>query len=178
MTVKGGATGVKDAAGIALAADRTWTFTTAGGGGGTTSFLSDLAYTSTANGWGPVEKDRSNGEAGLGDGLPLTLNGVVYAKGLGGHAASDIRYNLAGNCSTFSVSVGLDDEVGGNGSLIFTILADGVQLWTSGVMTGTSATQSTTQSVTGRTQLQLVLGTNGSTEYDHGDWADAKVTCG
>ena len=94
---------------------------------GTTSFLSDLAYTSTANGWGPVEKDRSNGEAGLGDGLPLTLNGVVYAKGLGGHAASDIRYNLAGNCSTFSVSVGLDDEVGGNGSLIFTILADGVQ---------------------------------------------------
>jgi hypothetical protein len=34
-TIKGGASGVKDAAGNALAADRTWTFTTASAGGGT-----------------------------------------------------------------------------------------------------------------------------------------------
>jgi hypothetical protein len=34
-TIKGGANGVKDAAGNALAADRTWTFTTAAAGGGT-----------------------------------------------------------------------------------------------------------------------------------------------
>ena len=155
-TVKGGASGAKDAAGNALAADRTWTFTTAAATGGTTSYLSDLAWTSTANGWGPVEKDRSNGEATAGDGLPMTLAGVVYAKGLGGHAASDIRYTMGGTCTSFTVKAGLDDEVGSNGSLIFTILADGVQLWTSGVMTGASATQTATVSVTGRTQLQLV----------------------
>ncbi|HEY7132013.1 MAG TPA: PQQ-dependent sugar dehydrogenase, partial [Candidatus Limnocylindrales bacterium] len=47
----------------------------------TTAYLSDLAYTVTANGWGPVEKDRSNGEQAAGDGGPLTLNGTVYAKG-------------------------------------------------------------------------------------------------
>ena len=43
-------------------------FTVAGGGGGTTCFLSDLPYTVTANGWGPVEKDKSNGENAAGDG--------------------------------------------------------------------------------------------------------------
>ena len=58
---KGGTGGIKDVAGNVLAADVTWTFTTAAAGG-TTSYLSDLAYTVTANGWGPVEKDRSNGE--------------------------------------------------------------------------------------------------------------------
>ncbi|WP_457973269.1 Ig-like domain-containing protein [Arthrobacter sp. D1-17] len=36
-TIKGGSTGVKDAAGNALAADRTWTFTTATAGGGDTT---------------------------------------------------------------------------------------------------------------------------------------------
>ena len=44
---------------------------------------SDLAYTVTANGWGPVEKDKSNGEQAAGDGKPMTLNGTVYAKGSG-----------------------------------------------------------------------------------------------
>ena len=32
----------------------------------TVFYLSDRTWTSMANGWGPVEKDRSNGEAGAG----------------------------------------------------------------------------------------------------------------
>ena len=51
------------------------------------------------NGWGPVEKDQSNGEAGATDGATITLNGVTYAKGLGAHAGSDVRYALNGACS-------------------------------------------------------------------------------
>ena len=53
-------------------------------------FLSDLAWKSATNGWGPVEKDNSNAEQGAGDGNPITLNGVAYPKGLGMHAAADI----------------------------------------------------------------------------------------
>jgi hypothetical protein len=178
VRTKGGATGVADVAGNRLVADATSTFTTAtAGGGGTTSYLSDLAYTVTANGWGPVEKDRSNGEQAAGDGLPLTLNGTVYAKGLGAHAASDIRYAMNGACTSFTVKVGLDDEVGSNGSLIFQVFADGTKLADSGVMTGATATKTFTVDVTGRTTLQLVLGSNGVTDYDHGDWADAQLTC-
>ena len=140
-------------------------------------YLSDLAYTVDANGWGPPEKDHSNGEQGAADGGPLTLNGTVYAKGIGAHAASDIRYTMNGTCTSFSAKVGVDDEVGTNGSLVFQIFADGTKLFDSGTMTGASATQTATVDVTGKTTLQLVLALNGDCRFDHGDWADAKLTC-
>ncbi|GKV73696.1 Ig-like domain-containing protein [Pseudarthrobacter sp. NCCP-2145] len=49
-TIKGGSTGAKDAAGNALASDKTWTFTTAtaGGGGGTPE---TVTLTATADSW-------------------------------------------------------------------------------------------------------------------------------
>jgi hypothetical protein len=175
--VKGGASGVKDVAGNALAADVTWTFTTASTGG-TTSYLSDLAYSVVANGWGPVEKDRSNGEQAAGDGLPLTINGTVYAKGLGTHAVSDIRYTMSG-CTVFSATVGVDDEVGNLGSVVFQVFTDGTKVYESAVLTGANPGSAITVDVTGKTSLQLVV-TNGgdNLNYDHADWADAKLTCG
>jgi hypothetical protein len=48
-TIKGGASGVKDAAGNALAADRTWTFTTAAPGGGGTTPPQTVTLTATAD---------------------------------------------------------------------------------------------------------------------------------
>ena len=166
------------AAGNRLAADVTWTFTTAAASS-TTAYLSDLAYTVTANGWGPVEKDRSNGELPGGDGRPLTLNGTVYPKGLGVHAASDVRYAANGACTAFTVKVGVDDESGSSGSVVFQVYGDAVKLADSGVMTGASATQTLTVDLTGRTTLRLVV-TNGGdgADDDHADWADAQVTCG
>ena len=44
-TIKGGASGVKDAAGNAMAADKTWAFTTAAAGGGTTTQTVTLTAT-------------------------------------------------------------------------------------------------------------------------------------
>ena len=48
-TIKGGSTGVKDAAGNALASDKTWTFTTAPAGGGGTP--ETVTLTATADSW-------------------------------------------------------------------------------------------------------------------------------
>ena len=58
--------------------------------------VSDLLWASEQNGLGPAERDRSNGEGGAADGAPITLNGVTYAKGVGAHAHSEIRIELAG----------------------------------------------------------------------------------
>ena len=142
-------------------------------------YLSDASWTSASNGWGPVEKDRSNGDRAAGDGAPITLNGTSYPKGLGVHAASDVRYALGGKCSRFKASVGIDDEVGSNGTIEFRVFADGTQVYSSGVMTGASATKSVDVSVTGANELRLVV-TNGgdNIDYDHGDWAMARVECG
>src|SRR4029078_12349823 len=57
----------------------TFTATYSGGGGGggsSTTYLSDLTPVSATNGWGPYEKDMSNGEQAAGDGRTLTLNGT------------------------------------------------------------------------------------------------------
>ncbi len=144
-------------------------------------YLSDLNWLSATNGWGPVERDRSNGETALGDGRPITLNGVVYAKGLGAHAHSEILYNLGGNCSRFQAAVGLDDEVDHQtewGSVVFRVLADGVQIFNSGVMRGNSPTQWVDVDVNGRQELQLVITDAGDNNYyDHADWADARLVC-
>lgn len=177
--ILGGPPGVQDAAGNPLAADFVWSFTTATSGTPSVSYLSDLAWTSAQNGWGPVERDRSNGEQLPGDGLTLTLNGVSYSKGLGAHAASDIRFALGGTCTTFEASVGVDDEVTANGSLVFEVWGDGAKLYDSGLMTAATATAPVSVSVSGRAELRLVITDAGDGNVgDHGDWADARITCG
>lgn len=144
-------------------------------------FLSDLNWVTATNGWGPVERDQSNGESAAGDGRTLTLNGVTYAKGLGAHANSEIVYSLEANCSRFQAVVGLDDEIDTQtqwGSVVFQVFADGVSLFNSGLMRGNSSSQQVDVDVTGRQQLRLVIGDGGdNVYYDHANWADARLVC-
>ncbi len=143
-----------------------------------TKFISDGAWTTISNGWGPVEKDRSNGDNNALDGRPLTLGGVVYAKGLGVHAGSEVRYPLHARCSSFQAQVGVDDEVGSRGSVVFQAWADGAKLFDSGVMTGATATKSLAVDVSGRQELVLTVTDGGNgIGSDHADWANARVTC-
>ena len=146
-------------------------------GGGSTVYLSDLTRVSAVNGYGLFEYDRSNGDFQSGDGKIMSLNGVKYDRGLGVHANSEIVYNLDKLYSQFEAKVGVDDEVGGAGSVVFQVWADGQKLFDSGVMTGDSATQTVKVDVAGKSQLKLVV-TNGGDDIgaDHGDWADAKLT--
>ncbi|MCU1329156.1 MAG: alpha-galactosidase, partial [Bryobacterales bacterium] len=83
-------------------------------------------------------------------------------------------------CTAFTTDVGVDDEVGSNGSVIFQVWVDGTKQYDSGLMTGATATKTATLTLSGNTELRLVItdgGTNGINS-DHGDWAAAKITCG
>ena len=175
VVIKGGSAGIKDLAGNALAADHTWNFSTAEA---TSRYLTDLPYSVTKNGYGPAEKDRSNGGIVAGDGQTITLNGAKYQKGLGVHAGSEVRHLMNGACRTFTAAIGLDDEVGANGTVLFEVWADGSRLYTSGRMTGSMATKTVNVSVAGRKELVLVMTDSGDgPSYDHGDWANAKLDC-
>jgi Domain of unknown function (DUF4347)/NPCBM/NEW2 domain/Glucose / Sorbosone dehydrogenase/FG-GAP-like repeat/Calx-beta domain len=145
----------------------------------TTTYLSNLPWTSTTNGWGPAERDKSNGEAAANDGTILSLDGVPYSKGIGAHANSQITFNLGGAYNSFFAYVGVDDEVGTKGSVVFQILADGVSLFDSGIMTGSSNTQLANVNVTGKQTLTLIVtpGNDGDA-FDHADWADAQLVVG
>ncbi|GAA4613256.1 NPCBM/NEW2 domain-containing protein [Actinoallomurus liliacearum] len=143
-----------------------------------TSYLSDLTWVRSANGWGPVEKDRSNGETGAADGHPITINGVVYQKGLGAHAPSSIEYYVAKRCTAVSADVGVDDEKTQNGSVTFEIWADGAKVADSGLLTTADPAEHLTADVSGARFVRLIVTDGGNgTDSDHADWADAKVTC-
>jgi len=140
-------------------------------------YLSNLSWTSATNGYGPVERDMSNGEQAQGDGKTITLNGQTFAKGLGTHGSADVRYGISG-CTRFQTAVGVDDEVGSYGSVTFQVYLDGAKAFDSGVMTGTSATKSLSLDATAKSELRLVVTNGGNNiDYDHADWAGASVTC-
>ncbi len=139
-------------------------------------YLSDLTPTAISNGYGPYEKDKSNGEDLAGDGKTLTLNGVTYEGGLGVHAPSDLTFALGGKYATFISDIGLDDEVGSNGSVVFQVFLDGAKAYDSGKMTGATATKSLAINVAGKSTLRLVVTTGGDNfNFDHSDWAGARL---
>lgn len=144
----------------------------------TTVYLSDLNPTFAQNGSGPYERDTSNGELAAGDGNPIRLNGVTYTKGLGVHAYSELRYNLAGGgYDRFLASVGVDDEVNNSGSVVFQVWAGGTKLYDSGTMGGATATKNVDVSIAGQSEIRLIVTDSGNGDaYDHADWAMARIT--
>ncbi|MGK5739315.1 NPCBM/NEW2 domain-containing protein [Micromonospora sp. URMC 103] len=141
-----------------------------------TSYLSDLTWLYAENGWGPVERDLSNGETAAGDGEPLTIAGTVHAKGLGSHAPSRIGYFLDSRCSRFTVTVGIDDEVGDRGRVRFEVWGDGVNLATAEA-TGSGAGVPLDVAVSGVDVVELRTDPVDGQNYDHADWATPVITC-
>ncbi|MEV6521887.1 NPCBM/NEW2 domain-containing protein [Longispora sp. NPDC051575] len=143
------------------------------------TWASDLTWVESSNGWGPVERDRSNGEDDGGDGAPLTLAGTVYPKGLGAHADSTVTYHLDRKCGRFTATVGVDDEIADYGSVVFAVKVDGVEKYRSPLMTGTSTPVPVSVDITGARLVDLVVTDGGDGKGgDHADWAAARFACG
>jgi len=140
--------------------------------------VSSLPFLSATNGWGPVERDTSNGEAAVGDGKPITIGGVQYAKGLGTNAVSDVQVYLAGKCTRFTASVGVDAEAGNSGTVTFAVSVDGKTLATTPVLKGNQPAATIDVPVTGGQVLDLLVGDGGDGNgLDHADWAVPTLTC-
>jgi hypothetical protein len=143
-----------------------------------TAYASDQPFLTEANGWGPVERDQSNGETGSGDGHPLTIGGTVYDKGLGMNATAKVTIDIQGRCTRFEAHVGVDDENAGKGSVTFTVLGDGRQLAATGVLKGGAAAVDLSADTTGVQTLTLSVGDGGDgNAFDHADWGTAALTC-
>ncbi len=138
-------------------------------------YITNLNSDSSSNGWGPAEIDQSNGENGSDDGGLITLNGVGYSRGLGVHAESSISYKLDGKFERFLSDIGVDDEVGNSGSVIFSVFLDSLEIYNSGLMNGSSDTKSIDIGVAGGDLLTLTVSPNGNNELDHASWGGARL---
>ena len=144
---------------------------------GSATYLSNISpMGKVTNGWGAMELNASNGEKKAGDGHPMSLDGLPYVSGLGVHANSTVTYDLGGNFFSFVSDIGVDDEVGSKGSVVFQVFADGTKIFDSGKMTGASPTQTVNLDVSGVNQLKLVVTNAGDgNANDHADWANAQL---
>ncbi|MFE0172784.1 NPCBM/NEW2 domain-containing protein [Streptomyces sp. NPDC059002] len=142
------------------------------------SALGDLPWISATNGWGPVERNTSNGENVGGDGNPITIGGKVYAKGLGTHALSSVEFYAGATCEKVTAQVGLDDEKLLKGTVVFEIWADGRKAAATGVLTNAMPAQELSADVSGAQVVRLVVTDGGDgNDSDHADWADATLSC-
>jgi hypothetical protein len=143
-----------------------------------TIYASDQPFLTSTNGYGPIGRDQSNGEADAQDGNPLTVGGTVYDKGLGTHAPARVEIDVQGRCTRFEAQVGVDDEVTGQGSVTFTVLGDGRQLAATDVVRSGQAAVGITADLTGVHTLTLAVGDGGDGKnFDHADWGVARITC-
>ncbi|NQX67244.1 NPCBM/NEW2 domain-containing protein [Paenibacillus alba] len=147
-------------------------------------YLSDLNWLNASSGWLDVKKDKS-----IGGNAMILKNGaedLSFAKGLGTHANSTIKYDLTGaDYEIFSTFIGVDKEVNGgsnSGSIQFKISGvkndDTIEsLYAGSTMWESQNAKFVKVNVKGYKQLILEVADSGNgNSEDHGDWADAKLT--
>ncbi|HLH56556.1 MAG TPA: NPCBM/NEW2 domain-containing protein [Verrucomicrobiae bacterium] len=128
----------------------------------------DLQY--AEQGWGEPGVNKS------ADGHPLFIDGKRFEHGFGTHAVSSLRIALEGRAERFTAIVGVDDEVGQRGSVIFKVIGDTKTLWESGVLHGGDPAKEVSVDLRGVKRLILFVGDAGNgIDFDHADWAEAKI---
>ncbi|MFE2560645.1 sulfatase-like hydrolase/transferase [Streptomyces sp. NPDC059352] len=145
-------------------------------------YLSDLPWIHAVNGWGPVERDRSNGRNAAGDGTAIAFGGTTYTKGIGVHAYSDVAFHLGGAGGRFTALVGIDDFSAAQssaGATRATVYGDDRVLVTTPTLTAATGPVPVDVDVRGVRVLRLeVADANARTSFDHTSWALAHVTVG
>lgn len=157
----------------------------------------ELALLSGARHWledvVPSYEASAKGAVRLGesvDGHSLTINGNVYAHGIGLHAPAKLRYKLNGECRVLEGLVGVDDEALG-GSLSLEVYGDDRLLWKSPEVSGKTFWHRYVRSpedhkqeasfsidVQGVQVLELkFVPTKGTSSYAHADLVDTVLEC-
>jgi hypothetical protein len=118
----------------------------------------------------PFKNDRSV------SGRPLRLAGKSYRRGLGTHSRCELTYALNGGYQSFAATLGIDQAVGPQGSVVFRVYGDERLLYESPVVHGGDAPIPLNLDVKRVLLLRLEVdfADNGDAA-DHADWADARL---
>ncbi|HEY3268367.1 MAG TPA: NPCBM/NEW2 domain-containing protein [Armatimonadota bacterium] len=109
-------------------------------------------------------------------GNPLTMQGVVYANGVGTHSPSRFHVKLDGQAARFHAVVGVDDE-NKQGSVIFDVKKDNHSVVRTRIMRFNDPPRVLDVDLTGARTLDLIVEDAGDgNDSDHADWADASIT--
>ena len=110
-------------------------------------------------------------------GKALSVGGRTFETGVGTHASSRLYLQLDGKAQTFQAMVGVDDEANKPyASIEFQVFADGLKVYDSGVMRKGMDPKSVNVELAGVNTLLLKVSDAGDgKQFDHADWAEAKI---
>lgn len=140
-------------------------------------YIGDMNWKSATIGWGNVGKNTNI------SGNPITINvdgtHTVFEKGIGTHANSEIVYDLSdGEYEYLETYVGVDRTLTeqDTSSVVFKIIADGIEVFNSGLMKWYTPAKFVRVPVSGVAELKLVVNDSGNGNgADHGLFADTKL---
>ena len=101
-----------------------------------------------------------------------------YAHGVTVHGRSSVVIDLNRACSSYDAMVGVDDMTLGLGKVYFSVYADGVRLWRSGLVEGGDRAVPVQVNLAGRRTVRLVVEPH--SPFDDlmlADWAESKFRC-
>jgi hypothetical protein len=108
----------------------------------------------------------------------MSVAGKRYANGVTVHGASSVTIDLNRACSSYDAMVGVDDLTMGLGQVRFSVFADGVRRWQSGLIRGGQAAVPVHVDLTGRKTIRLVVEPySGFGPVALADWADSRFRC-
>ncbi|WP_264935791.1 NPCBM/NEW2 domain-containing protein, partial [Streptomyces sp. A012304] len=138
--------------------------------------LSELSF--DLNGDGTRPEIRLAGSSWVWQRSQLSIAGRQYARGVTVHGDSSVTVDLNRACISYDALVGVDDLTTKLGKVTFSVHADGVRLWTSGVMKGGDAAVPVHVDLAGRESVRLVVEPH--SHFDSlalADWAESRFTC-
>ncbi|MFI0542908.1 sigma-70 family RNA polymerase sigma factor [Streptomyces sp. WSLK1-3] len=101
-----------------------------------------------------------------------------YSHGVTVHGRSSVTIDLNRACSSYDAMVGVDDMTLGLGKVTFSVYADGVRLWRSGLVKGGDPAVPVHVSLSGHRTVRLVVEPH--SPFDDlmlADWAESKFRC-
>ncbi|KKD02504.1 NPCBM/NEW2 domain-containing protein, partial [Streptomyces sp. WM6386] len=108
----------------------------------------------------------------------VSAGGTQYEHGVTVHGRSSVTIDLNRECASYDATVGVDDMALGLGKVYFSVYADGVQLWKSGLVEGGDAALPVHVNLVGRETVRLVVEPHSSfDDLALADWAESKFRC-
>jgi hypothetical protein len=137
---------------------------------------SGLPYGITGDGSGP--EMRLAGSTWVWQRRSLTVDGVTYPDGVTVNGLSSVVIDLNRSCSSYRAMAGIDDMSLGLGAAVFSVHADGVRVWRSGVVRAGDPAVPVSVDLSGRRTVRLVVEPRDGALAVPADWATSRFHCG
>ncbi|MET9791484.1 sigma-70 family RNA polymerase sigma factor [Streptomyces canus] len=137
---------------------------------------SELAYDVSGDGSAP--EMRIGESSWVWQRYGVSVADQEYAHGVTVHGRSSVTIDLNRACSSYDAMVGVDDMTLGLGKVYFSVYADGVRLWRSGLVEAGDRALPVQVNLAGRRTVRLVVEPH--SPFDDlmlADWAESKFRC-